>query len=56
MRYEIWKNNKLVSECQKEITVLSRLLKMKYRKGIDTIYVVDTTTWLSTNYNEYIPD
>lgn len=55
MRYEIWRNCKLVSECQKEVTVIGRLLKMKYRDGIDKIWVVDTTTWLSKDYKEYIP-
>lgn len=55
MRYEIWKNGKLVSECQKETTALGRLLKMRYNKDTDKIFVTDTTTWESKSIEYYIP-
>lgn len=54
-RFEIWKNGKLITECQKDVTVLTRLLKIPYNKDTDKILITDTTTWLCKDRDYYIP-
>lgn len=57
MRYEIWKNGKLISEASRMTTVMKRLREMsqKFNPQNDKIWVTDTTTWESESIEEFIP-
>lgn len=57
-RYYIWKNCKIVSDCQRISTVLNRLNKLckKSNPNTDIIYYTDTKTGVTYDASELIPD
>lgn len=56
-RFDIWKNGKIVSSCQKLSTVLTRLLALakKSNPENDSIWVYDNQTGETFDISEYIP-
>ena len=56
-RYYIWKNGKLISDCQRLSTVLGRLLKItrKSNPSIDKVWYQDTKRNECFDASELVP-
>lgn len=56
-RYYIWKNGKLISDCQRLSTVLNRLLKItrKSNPDKDSIWYCDTVSNVNYDASELVP-